>query len=207
MKILIADDDPKMLRVLELSLNKGGYHVVSARDGEEVWETLQREDAPPLVILDWVMPGVDGVTLCRKVRESFQDRPIYILLLTGKGEKEDIVEGLSAGADDFMTKPFDFEELMARVQVGARIIQLQIALKERVKELEDTLAHVKRLEGLLPICSYCKRISGDQKQWHPIDMFVAEHSEAEFTHIICPECNETIVKPELEQLKRERKKK
>lgn len=207
MKILIADDDPQALRVLESSLNKWGYHVVSAKDGQEVWEVLQREDAPSLVILDWVMPGIDGVTLCRKVRESFQDRSIYILFLTGKGEKEDIVEGLSAGADDFMTKPFDFEELMARVKVGERIIQLQIALKERVKKLEDTLVHVKRLEGLLPICSYCKRISDDQKQWQPIDMFVAERSEAQFTHIICPECNETIVKPELEHLKRERKKK
>ena len=135
------------------------------------------------------------------MRESLNTRPVYLLLLTVMESEEDIVEGLRAGADDYVTKPFLIEELQARIQVGVRMVQLQLALNDRVKELEKALARIRRLEGLLPICSYCKRICDDQRNWHQIEMYVAEHSEAEFSHVICPECNEKIAKPEIEQLR------
>jgi DNA-binding response OmpR family regulator len=205
MKVLIADDDAQVLRVLELSLKKVGYTILKARDGNEAWEAFQEKDAPCLAILDWMMPGLDGITLCKKVREHFPDRPLYLLLLTGKDKKENIVEGLQAGADDFISKPFHIEELIARLQVGARVIELQMALEKRVKELEEALARVKTLEGLLPICCYCKRIHDEQGEWQPIDVYVTERSEAKFTHVVCPECKETILIPEMEAFRKRSK--
>ncbi|HXF06120.1 MAG TPA: response regulator transcription factor, partial [Blastocatellia bacterium] len=125
MRILVAEDDPVSRRVLETTLQKWGYDVVSVSDGQQAWAVLSSETAPPLAILDWMMPEVDGVELCRRVRGSLQ-RPIYIILLTARGSKEDIVAGLQSGADDYVTKPFDREELRARVQAGVRIVTLQM---------------------------------------------------------------------------------
>ena len=122
-------------------------------------------------------------------------------MLTAKGRKEDIVEGLTAGADDYIIKPFDRSELKARINAGERILRLQAELGARVKELELALANVKLLQGLLPICCYCKRIRNDQNYWQQVDTYIADHSEAQFTHGICPECRDKIVKPELERLR------
>jgi DNA-binding response OmpR family regulator len=116
--------------------------------------------------------------------------------------REDIVAGLAAGADDYITKPFDIQELRARVQVGLRIVELQESLSVRIKELEDALAQVKQLRGLLPICSYCKKIRDDQNYWQKVESYLSQHSEARVSHSVCPECYEQIVKPELEKLHR-----
>ena len=132
---------------------------------------------------------------------SGRDRLLYIILLTAKGRKEDIVQGLTAGADDYIIKPFDRSELKARINVGERILRLQAELAARVKELELALANVKLLQGLLPICCYCKKIRNDHNYWQQVDTYIADHSEAQFTHGICPECREKIVRPELERLK------
>ncbi len=205
MKILIAEDDPVSRRLLQAILVRWGYDVAVARDGIEAWEMLKGEDAPKLAILDWMMPGIDGVTICRKIRGMQRSQPIYIILLTAKGNKEDIVEGLQAGADDYVTKPFDRDELRARVCVGEWVIQLQSELADRVRELENALSHVRRLQGLLPICSYCKKIRDDKNYWRQVEEYISERSEAEFSHSICPDCYEKIVKPQLEQLKRRKK--
>ena len=128
----------------------------------------------------------------------------YPILLIAKDTEESIVQGLEAGANDYVVKPFKRRELQARVQVGLRVIQLQDELVKHVQQLEATLKQVKELQGLLPICSYCKRIRDDHDYWEQIDTYVAEHSRAEFSHGICPDCYEKIVKPELEQfLKKE----
>jgi len=201
MKVLIAEDDPVSRRVLEATLAKCGYHVVVTCDGVAAWQELKSEDAPKLAILDWMMPGMDGLEVCRKVRESPDHRPTYIILLTARGRREDIVAGLQAGADDYVTKPFDSGELRARVQVGIRIIELQESLTRRVRELEDALSQIKQLQGLLPICSYCKRIRDDQNYWQQVEKYITEHSEAQFSHSICPDCYEKYVKPELMGLK------
>lgn len=204
MKILVAEDDPVSRRVLETTLQKWGYDVVSVSDGEQAWAVLSSETAPPLAILDWMMPGVDGLELCRRVRESLQ-RPIYIILLTARGSKEDIVAGLQSGADDYVTKPFDREELRARVQAGVRIVRLQMELAERVTQLQEALARVKQLQGLLPICSYCKKIRDDQNYWIQVEHYIAEHSDAQFSHGICPECYRRYVQPELDALRQQSK--
>ena len=200
MRVLIAEDDAVSRRLLEATLHKWGYEVIVTTDGLEALEVLRQPDAPSLAILDWMMPGMDGAEVCLKARELSADRLLYIILLTAKGRKEDIVEGLTAGADDYVIKPFDRSELKARMNAGERILRLQAELAARVKELELTLANVKLLQGLLPICCYCKRIRNDQNYWQQVDTYIADHSEAQFTHGICPECRDKIVKPELERL-------
>jgi phosphoserine phosphatase RsbU/P len=201
-KVLIAEDDMVSRRLLEATLVKWGYEVVVTCDGTAAWDVLQSADAPPLAILDWMMPGMDGTEVCRKVRRTPSPTPPYLMLLTAKGRREDIVKGLRSGADDYVTKPFDREELRARVQVGMRIVELQQSLAERVKALEEALTRVKQLQGLLPICSYCKKIRDDQNYWQQVESYISEHSEAQFSHSICPECYERLVKPELDQLRR-----
>jgi sigma-B regulation protein RsbU (phosphoserine phosphatase) len=133
MKILIAEDNTTSRRILESILVKWNYEVISARDGNEAWEKLQEEDAPRLMILDWMMPGKNGVELCRKLRGRDNVEPMYIILLTARDDKNDIVEGLSAGADDYVAKPFNKDELRARIDVGRRMVELQNALIEREK--------------------------------------------------------------------------
>jgi DNA-binding response OmpR family regulator len=187
--------------MLEVTLTKWGYEVIVTEDGVQALEVLRQPDAPSLAILDWMMPGMDGAEVCLKARETKADKSLYIILLTAKGRKEDIVEGLTAGADDYIVKPFDRSELKARMNAGERILRLQAELAARVKELELALANVKLLQGLLPICCYCKKIRNDQNYWEQVDSYISDHSEAQFTHGICPECRDNIVKPELERLK------
>jgi DNA-binding response OmpR family regulator len=200
-RILVAEDDPVARRVLRAMLSKWGFQVSCCGDGLAAWETLQAADAPPLVILDWVMPHMDGLQVCRQLRALTQQLATYVILLTARGQEADIVAGLGAGADDYITKPFDREELRARVQVGARVVTLQRHLAERVQELEDALARVKYLRGLLPICAYCKKIRNDQNYWEQVETYIAEHSDAQFSHSICPACYEAFARPALERAK------
>lgn len=124
-EVLVADDDIMFRRILQHWLESWGYHTVLAEDGVAAWSILQREHPPELLILDWVMPGIEGPELCRRIREQPRSPYQYILLATGKGDKQDVVRGLEAGADDYLTKPFDRNELRARLSVGRRILTLQ----------------------------------------------------------------------------------
>jgi CheY-like chemotaxis protein len=197
MKILIAEDDAISRRMLEVFLIRWGYQVVLATDGAEAWRVLESGDPPRLAILDWMMPVMDGIEICRRVREVRRASPAYIILLTARGGSEDIVRGLEAGADDYVTKPFNQEELHARVRVGVRVVELQATLAGRVGELERALAGVKQLQGLLPICCYCKKIRDDRNYWQQVEGYISSHSDVQFSHGVCPECYEKVVKPEL----------
>lgn len=199
MKILIAEDNAVSRKILETALGQGGYELQVATDGDQALELLERPDAPNLLVLDWVMPGTDGIEICRKLRQSDRPLPHYIILLTARGEKRHIVEGLEAGADDYVTKPFDEGELRARIQVGVRMLELQGALARRAQELEEALSQVKTLEGLLPICSYCKKIRNDKDYWQEVELYVEQHSGVKFSHGICPGCYEKIVKPQISE--------
>lgn len=192
MKILIAEDDPVSRRLLQAALIKWGYEVIVTTNGKEAWDALQQPGAPSLLVLDWLMPETDGVEVCRQARATPALKSSYIILLTSRGSKEDIVQGLEAGADDYVTKPFDHGELRARVQVGTRVIQLQSALADRVKELEEAIANVKQLQGLLPICSYCKKIRDDGNYWHRVESYIAGHANVRFSHGICPDCTSKL---------------
>lgn len=188
MRILIAEDDVTSRTFLAAVLKKSGHEVVEKTNGAEAWEALQKSDAPRLVILDWMMPGMDGLEVVRKVRTLTSDPPPYILMLTTKGEKDDIIAGLSAGADDYLSKPFHPGELRARVEVGRRMIDLQEQRIAQVRDLRQAIEQIKTLQGILPICMHCKKIRDDAGYWEQVEAYVSRHSDVLFSHGVCPEC-------------------
>lgn len=191
--VLIADDDKVTLNVLNDALTRAGYDVITATDGDQAWKKLQQSNAQ-LAVLDWLMPGMEGIEICQRAAKEPKLANRYFILLTGKDKTDDLVEGLQSGASDYLRKPFNEAELLARVEVGMRFIKLQKNLAERVEEMERALATVRRLEGLLPICSYCKRIRNEQDYWERVDNYISQHANVRFSHNICPDCYEKHVK-------------
>jgi len=188
MRILIAEDDFTSRGMLAAVLRKAGHEPVETVNGLEAWEALQQPDAPRLVILDWMMPEMDGLEVLRRVRAVETDRPPYILMLTSRTDKAEIIAGLDAGANDYLAKPFDVGELRARVEVGRRLVETQDELAGKIGELQRALAEIKTLRGIVPICASCKKIRDDAGFWQQVEVYVRDHSEAEFSHGICPEC-------------------
>lgn len=141
MKVLIADDSIVSRRMLEATVKKWGYEPVVAADGQEAWAILQKPDAPQLAILDWMMPSLTGVELCRLVRQQQREAYTYILLLTSKNQREDLIEGMTAGADDYITKPFNHHELQVRIRAGRRIVELQAELLRTQAALREQATH------------------------------------------------------------------
>jgi DNA-binding response OmpR family regulator len=185
--ILVADDDAVGLELVARVLRKAGHAVVTAPDGERAWEMLQALK-PPLAVLDWDMPGLDGLEVLRRARLRFERTPPYIILLTSHSQVRDRVRGLTIGADDYLTKPFDTAELSARVQVGMRVVRLQHSLAARVDELELALTHVHRLEQLLRICAHCKKIRAADGRWEDLEWFLQSSAGVRFSHGACPGC-------------------
>lgn len=200
MKILVAEDDALSLLILQTALEGWGYDPIITTDGLSAWEVLKRDDGPLLAILDIEMPGVDGLELCRRVADMAAPLPPYLILLTSFASKEDVTNGIQAGANDYLTKPFHRDELRVRIGNGARTLGLQSRLITQVKELQDALRQIKLLEGLLPICSYCKNIRNDQQEWQRIDSYISEKTDVEFTHDICPGCFEEMDKQYLKEV-------
>ena len=188
MQVLIADDDVVLRHALKTNLQRWKYDVVECADGGQAWRALQASTPPPLSIVDWEMPAIDGPTLCEQLRATPSLQTTYVILLTGKETRKDVISGLQSGADDYIKKPFDWDELRARLQIGNRTVNLQQTLAARVAELQEALANVRRLSGLLPICAYCKRIRDDNDYWQQVETFVGEHTDAQFSHGICPQC-------------------
>jgi diguanylate cyclase (GGDEF)-like protein/PAS domain S-box-containing protein len=149
LKILIAEDEEVSRRILQRMIEMWGHDVIATSDGAEALSELQKTDAPPIAILDLTMPEMDGIEVCKRARETESSAPVYIILLTAKSGKDDIVAGLEAGANDYLTKPFDREELHARLDVGLRVIELQRNLAERVSDLEQALIDRRRAENKL----------------------------------------------------------
>ena len=192
-RVLVADDDRMARRLVEAALTSAGYPFVSMGDGVAAREALTAQDGPDVALLDWMMPGLSGPEVCRQVREIPRPVSPYLILLTSRDGVPDIVAGLDAGADDYIVKPFRPEELRARVGVGARMVALQRDLLDRMKELQAALASEHQLQGLLPICAYCKKIRNDQNYWQQVETYVTQHSAAQFTHSICPECKGKVL--------------
>jgi phosphoserine phosphatase RsbU/P len=195
MRILIAEDDSTSRAMLAAVLAKSGYDVCEAADGDEALESLQHDNAPRLAVLDWLMPGMDGIDVIRRIREIQTTNPPYLIMLTSMGSKADIIAGLEAGANDYLSKPFDPGELRARIEVGRRLVETQSALiesrlmlAEKVRELSQALEQIKTLRGIVPICANCKKIRDDAGYWQQVEVYVHTHTEAEFSHGICPEC-------------------
>jgi phosphoserine phosphatase RsbU/P len=200
MIVLVADDLDINRKLLHTLLAADGYEVIEASNGIDAFSILQTATGPMVGLIDWEMPEMEGIEVCRQARALQGTPPLYLILLTVRDSKRDIVAGLQGGANDYITKPFDKTELLARVGIGRQMVQLQQALTEHVAELKEALISVKQLGGLLPICSYCKKIRDDQNYWQQVEAYVGKHSEAKFSHSICPQCYEDIVKPQMIQL-------
>jgi phosphoserine phosphatase RsbU/P len=188
MNILVAEDDPVIRRLLEVTLTGGGYEVQMAANGPAARDILKGDAPPRLALLDWMLPELDGLEVCRQVRATPAGRAVYIILLTVRSRKEDVITGLNSGADDYVTKPFHHDELHVRIRAGRRIVELQLDLAARVAELEASEARIKQLSDLMPICAWCKKVRSDQDYWQQVETYVETRLDIRFTHGICPAC-------------------
>src|SRR5262249_3760217 len=170
MKVMIAEDNLATRLALTEMVAAWGFEVHSACDGLDAWQQLQPAQSPRLLIVDWMMPRLDGLELCRRVRRSVPG-PAYIILLTARDDPKDIIVGLEEGADEYLTKPVSDDELRARINAGRRILQLQQTLADRIRELEQAAARVHQLQQLLPICCYCKKIRDDKDYWRQLEEY------------------------------------
>jgi DNA-binding response OmpR family regulator len=188
-KILIAEDEFTTRMMVQVCLEKWGYRVESVTNGEEAWAKLQKPDAPHIAILDWEMPGLDGVEVCRRVKEMDVENPPYIILLTGRDSKTDIVRGFDAGADDYMTKPFNDDELRARTRVAERLVRTQSSLSESVAELRAALNQLEMLESGVEICGSCRKILNRYDgEWYSFDELLKSSNDPHFVIKTCPQC-------------------
>ena len=182
--VLVVDDDPVSSAQFGALARAAGYNVSLAQNGREAWDLLQLARVP-IVISDWYMPEMDGVELCRRVRGRTREPYVYFILVTSRGGKQQYLAGMEAGADDFIAKPVDPDELRARLTVAERILGLR-------RELQQ-------LEVLLPICSYCKRIRNEREEWETLDKYLERRFDAQLSHGICPDCYTKYVQPQLDR--------
>ena len=187
MNVLVVDDDRISRLHLTYLLEEIGYTPLPVSDGLEALAVLESPDAPPIAILDWEMPGLSGPAICEHIRRR-DHQASYLILLSARESLDDIVTGLAAGANDYLTKPYHREELIARLGVARRVVTLERGLQQRVAELEAALQQVQQLEGLLPICAWCGNIRNDNDYWQKLDTYLAQRTRLRFTHGICPNC-------------------
>ncbi|MBF2052173.1 MAG: response regulator [Candidatus Sericytochromatia bacterium] len=200
--ILLAEDDPIAQEITRTAVSAWGYSMQIAADGNQAWEILQTKETPRLVLLDWSMPGLNGLEICQRVRASASLKSLYIIVLTASSGRENMLACLAAGADDYLEKPVDATLLQARIRVAERILSLQRELTANIHELQEALANVKELSGLLPICSYCKKIRNDENYWERLESYLMTHTHAQFSHSICPDCYNDVVSKELNAFKK-----
>ena len=147
--IVIAEDDPVSRRLVTAVIEAGGFHTIVTNDGNEAMTALRAQEGACIAVIDWMMPGIDGAEICRRMRES--GRRVYIIMVSARGTKTDAIEGIDYGADDYLVKPFDPNELLARVRVGLRVMKTQEALVKRVRALESTVAEVGLMKFQIPL--------------------------------------------------------
>jgi PleD family two-component response regulator len=196
--ILVIDDEPINIEFMG-ELLKTNYEVLFATNGQDGLDCVTAGTAPDLILLDIIMPELNGFEVCRILKESPKSKDIPVIFLTAKTQTEDIVKAFKMGAADYVTKPFNSDELMARVRTHLelkRVRESQLDLISKLQaakdNLEKALTRVKQLSGLLPICSNCRKIRNDQGYWELVEEYIHKHSEAEFSHSICPECLERL---------------
>lgn len=185
--ILVVDDTPDNLRVLNAILTKAGYEPRLLPSGKMALESLKVEQ-PDIILLDICMPEMDGFEVCAQIKKNPEMRDIPIIFISALSDTEDKVKAFSTGGVDYITKPFKEEEVLARIDTHIHLYRLQKELQQKNEELQQALDTVKTLNGLLPICSSCKKIRDDDGYWNQIEAYISRHSDAEFSHSICPEC-------------------
>jgi PleD family two-component response regulator len=185
--ILIVDDIARNIQVLANVLDKAGYSVAAASDGRKALAMLASV-LPDLVLLDVMMPGLDGFEVCRRIKASAETSRIPVILLTARTSAEDVLTGFQAGAVDYVTKPFNTKELLARVRTHIMLKKARDTRNQLIAQLRDALTRVRTLSGLFPICPHCKKVRTDQGYWQQVEEYVSTQCQAFFSHGICPEC-------------------
>jgi response regulator RpfG family c-di-GMP phosphodiesterase len=187
-KILVADDDPEILFATARVIKTAGYQTYTADSGKAAMKAVNTI-IPDLVLLDVVMPDAEGTDLCRRIKEDPKLKGIYVLLTSGtRVESNQQADGLDSGADGYISRPLSNRELLARVNSMVRILRAERVRDLLIVELKKALAEIKTLSGLLPICSHCKQVRDDKGYWSQIESYISAHSDALFSHSICPEC-------------------
>jgi len=198
-RILVTDDDPDILLLTSSVLTKAGYEVLEARTGNECLEAMHTR-RPDLVLLDVVLPDMKGSSVCRQIKADPELRDTFVILVSGvQVSSEYQAKGLNIGADGYIVKPISNKELVARVQAMERIKKAEDALREKEKQqeklivkLQEALAEIKTLKGFIPICASCKKIRDDEGYWNQLESYISKHTDAIFSHGICPECAEKL---------------
>ena len=185
--LLIVDDETTNLQALGTILQEEECQFAFATSGRQALSIIH-EVHPDLILLDVVMPGLNGFEVCKILKDSPEVKDIPVIFLTAKTASEDIIKGFRLGAVDYVTKPFNFIELLARVHTHLELKKARDEQKKLIDELQIALAEVKLLKGFLPICCFCKKIRNDEGYWQQLEEYITKHSDAQFSHGICPEC-------------------
>lgn len=192
MKILIADDDPLWQRLAYGTLTRSGYEVSLVSNGHAAWDALQEPDAPLLALLDWMMPGMDGIDVCRHLRQLPSSPLIYVILLTALDEEDAVAQAVKAGADDYLIKPVLPEHLRLRVRVGMRVLGLEVVRQRSQQELADVHAQLNWVHQLLPLCPRCRRKRRSRRYWQQIQNYIQEQPKERLTPSLCPRCQHDV---------------
>ena len=199
--VLMVDDVPKNLQVLGNILNKEGYKISAALNGEQALKILENTK-PDLILLDVMMPGLSGFDVIKEIQKNKELLEIPVIFLTAKKEKEDVIHGIELGAVDYVTKPFNSTELLARVKNHIELKLSKDRLKKMNKELQTALDQIKTLKGLVPICANCKKIRDDDGFWQEVEYYIAARTEADFSHGICPDCMKELYPEVYDKMKK-----
>jgi len=190
MKILIAEDEFTTRMTVQVCLEDWGYRVESVDNGADALAILKKSEAPDIAILDWEMPEIDGIEVCRLVKEQASDSRPYVILLTARDSKTDVVRGFDAGADDYMTKPFNDDELRARVRVAERLVRTQSSLAASFAELKEALNQLEMIESRVEVCPNCSKIfSPYDGEWHTFQDVLLNGADPRFIVTVCPGCH------------------
>lgn len=195
--VLVTDDSPDILLLSTSILRRAGYRVLEASTGKECLDAVYAHH-PDLVVLDVILPDTTGIDVCRQIKNDARSEDIFVILASGiQISSEYQAEGLDIGADGYIVRPISNREFLARVQAGERIKRAEDALREKereqeelVSQLKEALAEIKTLKGFIPICALCKKIRDDEGYWNQLEAYISKHTDAKFTHCLCPECVE-----------------
>jgi DNA-binding response OmpR family regulator len=192
MRVLVVEDDERARNGLVRLLNRDGYDVTVANDGQAAINILLAPNPPQIVLLDWEMPRLDGIHVCLAVRSIPANPYTYIVMVTAKAQTTDALAAFAAGVDDFLSKPMDSLQLLARLRCGERVLGLEKRCAERIAELKSALDEVRKLRSLLPICKYCKKVRDDSDCWHEFEGYIRDQAGTDFSNVICPDCMENV---------------
>ena len=195
-RVLVAEDNEKTRTALVFLLQRHGYDVTVVNDGQAALDILLGPNPPHVALLDWEMPRLDGLHVCMAVRTMPTRQYTYIVMLTAHDQASDVLAAFAAGVDDFLSKPVDSAQLLARLRCGERVLALEERGAARIAELEKALAEIHQLQRLLPICMYCKKVRDGSDYWHEIEAYIHRHTGTDFSHGVCPECMAAVVEPQ-----------